>query len=1314
MIRKLLVVLGALACLAGGADARPRSVVAVANVTPAPPVTGLTVLNISNASSGYMYLNAMLSAHNMAWNGGATPAQSDDYDYPETSPGTLTGSRSWNVSIQNAYYNSAGTYHTGWLTGQGALTIPGAAANGVQSAGCTGMAISVNGSGVSIVGTPQQTTFTATGAGTNLTVSGVTGTIQAGDGIVATTGVPEGTIILSQTSGIAGGAGVYVTNQATTVAAGTLHSSQCDVAFNFTATNVTSPIQPTFPTGQVYHQMRGVYFVQDKSGSGLYNNYALYKAGGRTSLFDPDFLDFYATWSGSVKSPAKYANPCCLRFMDALNTNGSNIANYSHKPTFGVSFSYYDSAFDLYPKGLWGGAATGTGEKTNPWTLTYRDQPGGWTDGEMFNFSLPNSIVVHAITGLADNGAGGTTVTVASTSDMAVGDLVTIANNTGTPGLNAQYNTILGTNFSATTFDVGIPFVASSANGSVTVTPHVKVGARAAKVMIASSGGGFGTGNPVNQQLSAGSGVTGVYVASIDQVVAWRSSGSLTSADTGGGLNFGMPYEVPVALCNILHKHCYFTISTLLTSSGRTTEIRKLADYMATTLDPGLWGMWEYSNEVWNQNSTATQSGLIYYMANAIGYPNTTSNSFVESAANAYYAEQTLVISAQTKAAWQAAGRDLSTWNPIIAFQITPKSSTDSQRFQGQLNGTRYAITSMSLGGACTGGTFITVGATGSGSFSPGDLVGIAGQTAIVVGAPTTYPTIAWSSGTNPFLNGSNTHSGPGGGNNIYTVTTGGTDQFTFCMTPAVSTGTWVANTGAIWRQPLAPNRPIDGVKWLADAPYYQGAQICNTSDSCYNTATRVNAMKGSGQAFNQGYLFVNGTPTDKSNALDWIKQDLEEGTSPPQTVVMAADLKTWQMSTAFPDVGFSFNQAVRLISNGGTLPSGFAEHTAYFTTNPNGNYTATNASPAVFTASNHNFAVDTAVQLTSGAPAGFSNNTTYYVVSAGLTTSQFELAATKGGTPINSSSTGSGAYISNSFRLGSPTASTILTAGDQGSGAFSAGSLGFLGGGQQTILNLSQGTATGLSGGPGEYGPWAFLATAYGVGIINYEGASQQWTPSGSILASGGDTFNPPNSYGGDQAASVNTSTGRWTSTGASNLIVGNAVMLNCGTYPGNPVQFQNYKPYYVVFSDGNTQFDLSATQGGSVIVPNTSGATCKFSQDAGNLWALQQAYKTDTRFYTTTLNQLNQEVAAGPVGKVIPGWYTSIGAQTGPVGTGTPNVWALTLGDEIQTSYYYQSYYALCHFNGGGCWLVIPLGAFRRRRKAANDNDAKIAQAA
>ena len=64
-------------------------------------------------------------------------------------------------------------------------------------------------------------TFTATGTGTSLVVTSVTGRISIGDKI-AGTGVTAGTTIAAQVSGTAGGAGTYTTSAATTAAAATV------------------------------------------------------------------------------------------------------------------------------------------------------------------------------------------------------------------------------------------------------------------------------------------------------------------------------------------------------------------------------------------------------------------------------------------------------------------------------------------------------------------------------------------------------------------------------------------------------------------------------------------------------------------------------------------------------------------------------------------------------------------------------------------------------------------------------------------------------------------------------------------------------------------------------------------------------------------------------------------------------------------------------------------------------------------------------------------------------------------------------------
>lgn len=66
-------------------------------------------------------------------------------------------------------------------------------------------------------------TFTATGTGTSLAVSALTGYLAVGDTIVGT-GVPIGTTITAQVSGTTGAAGTYTTSVATTATAATVTS----------------------------------------------------------------------------------------------------------------------------------------------------------------------------------------------------------------------------------------------------------------------------------------------------------------------------------------------------------------------------------------------------------------------------------------------------------------------------------------------------------------------------------------------------------------------------------------------------------------------------------------------------------------------------------------------------------------------------------------------------------------------------------------------------------------------------------------------------------------------------------------------------------------------------------------------------------------------------------------------------------------------------------------------------------------------------------------------------------------------------------
>ena len=106
------------------------------------------------------------------------------------------------------------------LTGANAAVIGSAIYADYATGAVTAVAASTGASATGAMGA----TFTASGAGTNLTVSAVTGLISIGETLGTTTGITAGTTIVSQTSGTPGGAGVYVTSAATTISAATATS----------------------------------------------------------------------------------------------------------------------------------------------------------------------------------------------------------------------------------------------------------------------------------------------------------------------------------------------------------------------------------------------------------------------------------------------------------------------------------------------------------------------------------------------------------------------------------------------------------------------------------------------------------------------------------------------------------------------------------------------------------------------------------------------------------------------------------------------------------------------------------------------------------------------------------------------------------------------------------------------------------------------------------------------------------------------------------------------------------------------------------
>lgn len=78
----------------------------------------------------------------------------------------------------------------------------------------------------------------------------------------------------------------------------------------------------------------------------------------------------------------------------------------------------------------------------------------------------------------------------------------------------------------------------------------------------------------------------------------------------------------------------------------------------------------------------------------------------------------------------------------------------------------------------------------------------------------------------------------------------------------------------------------------------------------------------------------------------------------------------------------------------------------------PSYSFTATNASPCVFTAAGMYYGNGTNVFLAGSPPTGFAAGTSYFVVNTNIGAGTFQLSATSGGAAINSTSTGSGTVL--------------------------------------------------------------------------------------------------------------------------------------------------------------------------------------------------------------------------------------------------------------------------------------------------------------
>jgi hypothetical protein len=121
-------------------------------------------------------------------------------------------------------------------------------------------------------------------------------------------------------------------------------------------------------------------------------------------------------------------------------------------------------------------------------------------------------------------------------------------------------------------------------------------------------------------------------------------------------------------------------------------------------------------------------------------------------------------------------------------------------------------------------------------------------------------------------------------------------------------------------------------------------------------------------------------------------------------------DLKDASDGVIFQNGAFAYNHDLGIYGN--CDYSATQRYMLTLTGPPSFSFTATNASPCVFTAAGSYYTNGTPVTISGGSlPTGFTAGV-YYVVGNPTGSAVFKLAATSGGTAINSTSTGSGTVI--------------------------------------------------------------------------------------------------------------------------------------------------------------------------------------------------------------------------------------------------------------------------------------------------------------
>ena len=382
-------------------------------------------------------------------------------------PGNITINSSGSVEVSkngpavllnsNNTISNSGTISNPFGTGATGITIVPGYTGSVTNSGTinvitTGTAPTTSGQFGILLMNGNNVNFngTAATASTSLTASSVVGVIEPGELISSATGVTNGTFIVNQSSGTAGGAGVYVLSQPTTAALNNTAFSATGSNFvasgsgtTLTVTSVTGILLPgNIVSGSGVPD--GTTIVSQQSGTpggvGVYTTSQATTAAGVTLLAFPKIAPFtgdIVTKSGSTITVAGFGADG-IGILSELNgnlTQGGTITSQGTTSSGIVAQAAIDKAFvntgtvqTAAPTGVT--VATSTSILSPGWAVAL----GGNVGGGILNagpVSATDNTAAAVISTIGASPALIVAPTVASdTSSIAIG-LVSDANAPG-------------------------------------------------------------------------------------------------------------------------------------------------------------------------------------------------------------------------------------------------------------------------------------------------------------------------------------------------------------------------------------------------------------------------------------------------------------------------------------------------------------------------------------------------------------------------------------------------------------------------------------------------------------------------------------------------------------------------------------------------------------------------------------------------------------------------------------------------------------------------------------------------------------------